>query len=174
MALGATTTLAIATMGLVAPAAQATTLSSGCTYVEAGNFNGQYTATYSNEDFFAGERIIVTTSDPRTGISPATTFSIEFEGTLVEQTDFPGTLEYTFPHDTSQVTWKADFADNVTWTLSCSYVGLPAPIPMWHQAVGRASQNAACETGWNPSWQEWAIASTGGWVCARAVPMYGQ
>ena len=174
MAFGATFTLAIAAIGLGAPAAEATTLSQGCASVAAGNFDGQYTAVHSTEEIFAGARIVVNASDPRTGLSPATTFSIVMDGTLVRRTEFPGTLDYTFLDDINQVTWTADFSDNVTWTLNCSYVGLPVPILMWNQAVGRASSDAKCNDGWNPSWQEWAIASTGGWVCARAVPMYGQ
>ena len=36
-----------------------------------------------------------------------------------------------------------------------------------HQAIGRHGSGAACPQGWGPSWQEWAIASTGGWVCVQ-------
>lgn len=48
-----------------------------------------------------------------------------------------------------------------------------APTPDWVQAIGRASKEATCENGWNPSWHQWAVASTGGWVCTRTIPMYG-
>lgn len=67
---------------------------------------------------------------------------------------------------------------------SASYPGLsnvdffievvPWPsIPNWVQAVGRQSSTTACPTGWGESWQEWARPVTGGWVCTRSVPMYG-
>ena len=46
-------------------------------------------------------------------------------------------------------------------------------IPSWVQAYGRASMDATCEDGWNPSWQEWAVAVTGGWVCERSIPSLG-
>jgi hypothetical protein len=48
----------------------------------------------------------------------------------------------------------------------------PAPIPTWVQAYGRV-QDAACETGWDASWQEWAVPVTGGWVCPRSIPSLG-
>lgn len=47
------------------------------------------------------------------------------------------------------------------------------PVPDWLQAYGRIGPNASCEVGWSPSWQEWAQAVTGGWVCTRSLPSYG-
>ena len=44
----------------------------------------------------------------------------------------------------------------------------------WHQAYQRASQDAACHAGWNPSWQQWPAAGTGGWVCERTVLAYAK
>lgn len=50
----------------------------------------------------------------------------------------------------------------------------PAPIPAWVQAVGRPGASAGCEPGWGPSWQQWAVPITGGWVCTRSIPAYGR
>lgn len=47
------------------------------------------------------------------------------------------------------------------------------PIPAWVQAYGRASKDATCLDGWNPSWQSWAEPVTGGWVCTRSSPSLG-
>ena len=43
----------------------------------------------------------------------------------------------------------------------------PGPAP-WFQSYGRAS-DATCRPGWHASWAEWAVPSTGGWVCNRTV-----
>jgi hypothetical protein len=172
--LGLIAVAAASTITVGAPAAHATTLSTGCATMASGALDGQYNAISPSDYFFAGERIVFSAGDPRAGFSPATTFSLSIDGAVTDLTTFPGILEHTFLADTNQVTWAADFFDNVTWVMNCSYVGLPVPTPLWHQAVGRASKDAGCSDGWNPSWQEWAIASTGGWVCARAIPMYGQ
>ena len=48
-----------------------------------------------------------------------------------------------------------------------------SPIPAWLQSYGRAGSGAACEAGWAPSWQEWAVPVTGGWVCTRSIPSLG-
>ena len=47
------------------------------------------------------------------------------------------------------------------------------PIPMWVQGVGRTSAEAPCVEGWTASWDLWPNGGTGGWVCAREIPMYG-
>jgi hypothetical protein len=39
--------------------------------------------------------------------------------------------------------------------------------PSWYQSVGRASVDVACETGWNPSWEQWPNGGQGGYVCSR-------
>jgi hypothetical protein len=48
-----------------------------------------------------------------------------------------------------------------------------APIPMWQQAIGRASATAACPEGYTPSWAMWPNNGTGGFVCNKFVPAYG-
>jgi hypothetical protein len=49
----------------------------------------------------------------------------------------------------------------------------PLPIPDWIQAYGRASSDASCNSGWNPSWQEWPNGGRGGYVCTRSIPALG-
>jgi hypothetical protein len=48
-----------------------------------------------------------------------------------------------------------------------------SPIPPWLQAYGRASANATCLDGWNPSWHWWPNNGTGGFVCQREIPSLG-
>ena len=45
--------------------------------------------------------------------------------------------------------------------------GGQAPPP-WLQSYGRL-QTDTCRAGWHPSWAEWAVTKTGGWVCNRTV-----
>jgi len=47
------------------------------------------------------------------------------------------------------------------------------PIPIWQQAIGRASATATCPDGYTGSWATWPNRGTGGFVCNRFVPVYG-
>ena len=47
------------------------------------------------------------------------------------------------------------------------------PKLMWQQANGRASSTASCPDGYTPSWDFWPNGGTGGYVCNRFVPEYG-
>ena len=49
----------------------------------------------------------------------------------------------------------------------------PTAIPMWQQAIGRPSATATCPDGYTPSWDTWPNNHTGGYVCNRFVPAYG-
>jgi len=40
------------------------------------------------------------------------------------------------------------------------------------QSTARASADAACATGWNPSWAQWPNNGTGGYVCNRWIYIY--
>ena len=48
-----------------------------------------------------------------------------------------------------------------------------SPIPMWQQAIGRASASAPCPDGYTGSWDTWPNSGTGGFVCNRFIPAYG-
>jgi hypothetical protein len=45
-------------------------------------------------------------------------------------------------------------------------------LTLWHQSTGRAA-GASCPDGWSASWEEWAVAGTGGAVCQRDLYAYG-
>jgi hypothetical protein len=51
---------------------------------------------------------------------------------------------------------------------------------VWHQSIGRASQDSPCPTStaldlvegwseWGSSWEKWPKAGTGGWTCTRSI-----
>ena len=63
----------------------------------------------------------------------------------------------------------------VTPTLasSSSSAGDAASVLMWQQAYGRASATDSCQSGYTPSWDTWPNGGTGGFVCNRFVPEYG-
>ncbi len=63
----------------------------------------------------------------------------------------------------------------VTPTLasSSSSAGDAASVLMWQQAYGRASATDSCQDGYTPSWATWPNGGTGGFVCNRFVPEYG-
>ena len=54
---------------------------------------------------------------------------------------------------------------------------VPAPvveaIPDWLLQFGRAESDG-CPTGWGKSWSEWPNGHTGGFVCTRTIPVYGE
>ena len=57
--------------------------------------------------------------------------------------------------------------------LSISYGGGSEPVvsnspPPWLQSYGRAQQET-CQIGWHASWAEWAVPTSGGWVCNRTI-----
>lgn len=51
--------------------------------------------------------------------------------------------------------------------------GDAAPVMMWQQSHGRASAADSCPSGYTPSWDTWPNGGTGGFVCNRFVPEYG-
>ena len=58
--------------------------------------------------------------------------------------------------------------------LSISFSPASAtPIPMWQQAIARASGTETCPEDYTPSWAQWPNNGTGGYVCNKFVPMYG-
>lgn len=70
--------------------------------------------------FFAGEQIEVTATFPAAD-PPPTQISFQVEGTMTQNTSFPGSLSYTFPADvTTGVSWNTDTLVEVTWVVSCS------------------------------------------------------
>ena len=72
--------------------------------------------------------------------------------------------------------WEAN-GNGIYFAVTAAVAEVPAvasaPIPAWVKAYGRFGKDAACDTGWNPSWQKWAEPVTGGWVCTRTIPSLG-
>ena len=74
--------------------------------------------------------------------------------------------------------FDADAQANVPVVLSSLSAGSSSsntstPILMWQQAYGRASATDSCQAGYTPSWDTWPNGGTGGFVCNRFVPEYG-
>lgn len=77
--------------------------------------------------------------------------------------------------------WLAAIAAIVIAVTGALTLATPAAADqVWHQSVGRASADAACPADsaadtsagwspWTPSWERWANAGTGGFVCSRAI-----
>jgi len=59
---------------------------------------------------------------------------------------------------------------------SAAALAMAAPASanqVWVQSVGRASATAPCPAGYTPSWDTWPNNHTGGYVCIKFVPAYG-
>jgi hypothetical protein len=82
----------------------------------------------------------------------------------------PGT--YTLLYEESTPGW-VNQVGLVDVRIGYPPAGTAAPTPDWVQGYARPSAAAACDEGWNPSWEFWANGGTGGFVCTRSVPMYG-
>lgn len=156
-------------------------LSEGCQALNASRPN-QW-AQFVGYVFNAGEVIAVSFANPSDG---ATTGYLKVNLITRDLTSIPGTASFTFRNtDSYSVGMELDIGTS-DWNWSCGVVQSPSPgsaaastadgqpIPSWTQARGRDGMNATCEIGWGPSWQEWAEPVTGGWVCTRSIPMYGE
>ena len=45
--------------------------------------------------------------------------------------------------------------------------------PLWLQSIGRESASTACPEGYSGSWALWPNGGTGGYVCNKSIPAYG-
>ena len=115
-------------VGVVAGPASGQTLSSGCQIMNSPLLDGHFAgATMGRlEPFFAGEQITVTAAEP-TSVGDPTTHTLRISNTVVDTTEFPGTVSYTFPADTTAtVQWSSDSGANLTVSMSCQ---LAPPLP---------------------------------------------
>jgi len=69
--------------------------------------------------------------------------------------------------------WDSTSNTSVDVTPTLLSAGNGTPIPMWMQAVARASSTATCPDGFSASWDTWPNGGKGGYVCNRFVPVYG-
>lgn len=60
-------------------------------------------------------------------------------------------------------------AGAVEWSAVAPVVDAADLPPSWYQAYQRASADEECESGWDPSWAEWANDFSGGWTCERTI-----
>lgn len=87
-------------------------------------------------------------------------------GVYMQGSNNPGTAQ--------QINKQFSFATRPARMFSAADASASAaPIPMWQQAIGRASSTAACPEGYTPSWAQWPNNGTGGFVCNKFVPTYG-
>jgi hypothetical protein len=100
-------------------------------------------------------------------------------GDVITMTWGPGLVTSTGSLNGATVeVWRLDNGSSyatVTPTLasSSSSTGDAASVLMWQQAYGRASATDSCQDGYTPSWDTWPNGGTGGFVCNRFVPEYG-
>lgn len=185
---------ALLAAGLIAaPAASAAELSSACTnlnstLIEAPLGEGDF--TYGDDAGFATGDVLTLTFT----LTAGSVTSIELRMldpqlveilapdpfvTVASTSTVPGAIAYVIPADRAapelvSLRIRVNGPGVVAATSDCRSAPEPAaPVPAWQQAYGRASQDADCADGWNPSWQEWALPVTGGWVCTRTVPAIG-
>jgi hypothetical protein len=109
---------------------------------------------------------------------------------VIDSTDFhaPPPYQWTIRPDAELGTYGSpDGSDNYVFSAlaeSSIYIGQSfyltlvkasdrGPIPDWVQGYGRAIADEVCLEGWTPSYDMWPNEGTGGWVCTRNVPMYG-
>jgi hypothetical protein len=190
LALSAATTLVLASGALAATPVAADEVSSGCEYVNnsiIGATLGEGPASFGADPGFAtGEVLTFTFTEPVGTITSIDLRMLDPE--LVEALDpdpyvtvaststVPGTITYVIPAERAAPELVAfrivvNGPGAVTVTGTC---GPASPVvPAWLQAYGRGGEAAACATGWSPSWQQWAVPVTGGWVCTRSVPSLG-
>ncbi|HEY3943829.1 MAG TPA: hypothetical protein VGL78_01260 [Solirubrobacteraceae bacterium] len=119
----------------LAPAAGAQPLSPGCVGANAGDLDGLYgqAGWLFDRAFAAGERLTVS-AQPPIKISAPVSVTLQINGTKVDTTAFPGTVNYTFPAAGGYTAfWFVTDSDgnrtaDATWHVSCSGpVGSPGP-----------------------------------------------
>lgn len=105
--------------------AQAQTLSLGCIIYD-GTGGISVGGSFNDLPFNAGERI-VSMADFPVNVIPATQIRMEIDGVIVDTDSFPGTVSYTFQSDGIYDVGSFGNGQNLTWSNSCSYVGLSNP-----------------------------------------------
>lgn len=124
---------------LLAPAGPVTAVhvqSEGCALANEDRFDAQYFASSITTQFFAGEQITVTATDPTT---PSTVELHVPAGTVVDMDNVPGTVAHTFAtNTTTQVLWTGVPQRTLTWTVSCQAATHQEPEPEYPLSVSAA------------------------------------
>ncbi len=109
-----------------------------------------------------------------TGVPPVSTSGADWTfSTAGRFTTLQVTLGSTLGTSTIQLWTGSTYSTTWTVTIATGGGGDGASAssrtpPPWLQSHGR-TQHEKCRTGWHPSWAEWAVDKTGGWVCNRTV-----
>ncbi|MEO1185991.1 MAG: hypothetical protein AAFX46_15510 [Cyanobacteria bacterium J06636_27] len=82
--------------------------------------------SFTNLQFRAGEQVVATANYPVNNIAP-TQIWMEIDGVIVDTAPFPGTVSYTFQNDGTYDVASYGNGQNVTWSRTCSFVGLNNP-----------------------------------------------
>lgn len=136
LAVSTVITAALAAAAL-APAARTQPLSPGCTGANAGDLDGLHAqgGWVIPRTFAAGERLTVSAQPPISNAQPVS-ITLEINGTKVDSTAFPGTVNYTFTAAGGYTAWffvtdsDGNRTANATWHVSCSHpVGSGSPPP---------------------------------------------
>lgn len=140
--------------GGITAAINGTPIQVGCgTYPAGGGFSRIEIFNYwSSGPISTSDVITMTWADSfvtRTGAASATAFLV------AASTGTPIYVSVT-PTLAGSPSWSSEEASAPDMT-------------MWHQSIGRAASEAACPTGYTPSWAQWPNGHQGGWVCNREV-----
>lgn len=76
---------------------------------------------------------------------------------------YPSAILFTTLNKGVSVTVSGGAAADTTSTDSA-----PGPAP-WFKAYQRHTKEETCNTGWNPSYAQWANNHSGGWVCVQEL-----
>lgn len=173
--------------GLVgAPTASAAERSPACAFLDGNFIDFAFTAQFIFESGDLaylglpqpGETVSIISAGNGPGVSTGAALSVigtgAVEGAIGERLSI--TLTAPAPRLAGLAQFDGDITDaqRMDFWFFCDPAGDPAtPIPMWNQAFARNGSGATCPAGWEPSWQEWAQAVSGGWVCTRGIRSFG-
>lgn len=172
----------IAGLGFVGAAPASAAPSAGCDLLNGASGSGEGQVAWETVAFQAREQLTVTWSALS---SPSAVVQLLVPGNvLVDSRVGTGSVTYVFAADMVVGGNSVLSAGTGTYSISCGVPALeseraseptssPAAIPAWVQAYGRASADAQCLEGWNPSWDLWPNAGKGGFVCQREIPSLG-
>lgn len=138
----------------------ATTDSCGVTYVNCFVPN-LYTAPSSRPDW-------TVTSNTTAGTSVTTLLgAVNGSGLAIG----PGSALGVLNNDMTGV--QSPWAVAILWDGPRTLTSASQPdMTLWQQSIARTSADAACPSGYTPSWAEWPNGRQGGWVCNRDLFAY--
>lgn len=137
LAVSTVVTAALAAAALAPSTSAQSSLSPGCEGANAGDLDGLHAqgGWILPRAFAAGERLTASAQPPISNAKPVS-ITLEINGTTVDTTAFPGTVNYTFTAAGGYTAWffvtdsDGNRTANATWHVSCSHpVGSGSPPP---------------------------------------------